>query len=56
MEKFFFSPIEDYLSQGTASQKAWRTVLPIRSQAQSLKFFETEGYTLSDVLLTAYTI
>ena len=52
--KFYLSQIEDY-NPGTASQKALRTVPPLEVKVQSYKFFETEGCTLNNVLLTVYT-
>ena len=52
--KILFDPFEDY-NLGRASQKALRIVLPVRSRS-TVKFFETEGYTLNDGLLTVYII
>ena len=43
--KFYSSQIEDY-NRGTASQKALRTVPPIRGQSS---FFETESCTLNAI-------
>ena len=55
MENFIQARFEGNNS-GRASQKALRTVVPMRSQGTVLKVFETEGCTLNDVLLTVYTV
>ena len=49
------SQIEDY-NPGTAPQKALRIVPPNKGQSTVIYVFETEGYTLNDVLLTVYKI
>ena len=57
MENFIQAKFEDY-NPGKTTQKALRTVPPIRSQGTVIlyKFFETEDCTLNDVLLTIYTM
>ena len=55
MENFIQAKFEDY-NLGRASQKALRTVPPIRNKGSCISFFVTEGFTLNYVLLTVYTI
>ena len=43
-----------FITSGAVSQKALRSILPIRGQNSFV--FETEGCILSDILLTVYTI
>ena len=52
MENFIQGKFENYNS-GRAPQKTLHS--PLEVKAQLCKFFETEGCTLNDVLLTVYT-
>ena len=53
---FIQTKFEDY-NPGIVSQKVLITVLLVRSQGIVIyKFFQTEGCTLYNVLLTVYTI
>ena len=56
MENFILAKFKD-CNPERASQKALRTVPPIRSQHMVyISFFETEGSTLNEVLLAVYII
>ena len=56
MEIFIQAKFEDYNS-GRASQKAVRTIPPIRSQGTVMwVFWERRTVQLNDVLMTVYTI
>ena len=54
MENFIWTKFEDYNPE-RASQ-LWELFHPLEVNTQLYKFFETEGCTLSDLLLTVYTI
>ena len=54
MEKFICTKFEGY-NPGRASQKALRTILPLRGQSTVIYIFEAKGYISNDVL-TVYTI